>query len=149
MVGKGGRSVAYFLQVETEEQSSSFCSRSVELVNSRADGPPRSSWVQGSFVLDSILVSPGATHEQWESLLWLFSSQKLFPQHVDSQHLKCVSKDERSTLFFQASAIFNIKLEMQWGGVCLIRSNIIIVRSNLTSWSSHAWLQGGAPWELT
>lgn len=54
-------------------------------------------------------------------------SQKLFPQHVDSQHLKCVSKGERSTLFFQASAIFNIKLEMQWGGVCLTRSNVVVV----------------------
>lgn len=30
-------------------------------------------------------------------------------------------------MFFQASAIFNIKLEMQWGGVCLTRSNVVVV----------------------
>lgn len=54
-------------------------------------------------------------------------SQKLFPQHIDSQHLKCVSKGERSTLFFQASAIFNIKLEMQWGGVWLTRSVVLVL----------------------
>lgn len=58
----------------------------------------------------------------------LQSVRNCFPtQHVDSQHLKCVSKGERSTLFFQASAIFNIKLEMQWGGVCLTRSNVVVV----------------------